>query len=782
MSTQTTRLRITVNGTVQGVGFRPFVYNLARTCGLAGTVCNTGKGVEIEVEGPPEAVRRFTGELQARPPALARITGLQCREMPPLGDREFIILQSHGQAAGQVLVPPDVATCADCRREMLDPADRHFRYPFTNCTNCGPRFTIVRDLPYDRPRTAMASFPMCPECAREYHDPADRRFHAQPVACPACGPQVTLVDAAGRSPDGLSGPAGVDSRDHDVITAAQQLLQAGYILAVKGLGGFHLACDARNAAAVDALRRRKHRPCRPLAVMCRDMSVVEEYCLVAPEERELLLSPAAPIVVLARKPGCPLPAVLAPGLQTLGVMLPYTPLHYLLFAGGPPALVMTSGNRSGLPLAIDNERALSELDGIADYFLLHNREIVNRCDDSVTMVVGGETQFLRRSRGYVPRPLAVPVPAGAPVVLGMGGEMKNTCCLLKAGEAYLSQHVGRVDTLEGQANLAGSRAALARLIRAEPAVVAYDLHPGYHSSRLAREMAVPVKTGVQHHHAHLAACMAENGLTAECAGLILDGTGYGPDGTIRGFEVLRGDYRRFAREYYLAPVPLPGGDGAVRNPWISAVAYLYTFLGRDGLDAARERFAHRGKELALVETMLRAGLNTPPASSCGRIFDAVSAMLGICEQSTYEAQAAIELGDLVPRFPAGRREAAEFPLDLQPYPCSFRGAVIDPAPVLAGVWREIKEGVPASRIARRFHDWVAAVVIAAALRLREKYGINNVCLSGGTWHNRYLSGVVPRLLAQKGFAVYSHHLVPAGDGGLSLGQAVAGCYRVSDGN
>lgn len=651
------RYRLKVSGTVQGVGFRPFVFNLAHAYRLGGEVYNDGEGVIIEVEGEAEAVAAFVRELAAGPPPLARIDRVESQVLPPVGERGFTIQQSRGRADGKVLAPPDVAVCPDCRRELADPADRHYRYPFTNCTNCGPRFTIIRALPYDRHRTTMSIFAMCPDCAREYHDPADRRFHAQPVACPACGPQVELVDRKGRP---------VAATGADWPETAGALLQKGYILAVKGLGGFHLACAAADREAVMELRRRKNRPAKPFALMCRDLATVERHCYVAAEEAELLRSPAAPIVLLRKRPDSPLPPELAPGMDSLGVMLPYTPLHLLLLQAGPPVLVMTSGNKSDLPLVTDNRQALAELGEIADYFLLHNREIINRCDDSVTAVVDGETLFFRRSRGYVPQPLAVPAAPGAPAVLGIGGEMKNTFCLLGEGKAYLSQHIGEVDLLEGQENLEQSIENFCRLVGIKPQVVAADLHPGYRSARLAGELAARLgirrHPGVQHHHAHLASCMAENGLDEEVIGIILDGTGYGLDGRLWGFEVMRGDYREFHREFHLAYVPLPGGERAVRNPWLTAAAYLITFLGEKGKEAARRLFGDRGRELALAEKMLAAGLNSPPASSCGRFFDAVAALLGVCFENTYEGQAAATLGSLVPWFPSGPFDSINAPL------------------------------------------------------------------------------------------------------------------------
>lgn len=753
------RRRLVVTGTVQGVGFRPFVYQLAAELALSGEVYNSGQGVVVEIEGRPEALAAFVARLSHEPPRLARIASLQVEELAPVDQRGFSIRESRGQAGGRTMVPPDVATCADCRREVLDPADRHYLYPFTNCTNCGPRYTITRTLPYDRARTSMAGFSLCAACAGEYRDPGDRRFHAQPVACPACGPQVELVDARNRA---VPGPW---------LEAVAGLLDEGRIVAVKGLGGFHLACDAENQAAVADLRRRKHRPAKPLAVMFASLAEVRHHLFVSPAEEEALTSPAAPIVILRRRPGSPLPPDLAPGLKSLGAMLPYTPVHHLLLAHRPGPLVMTSGNVTGLPLVTGNAEALASLGEAADFFLIHNREILNRCDDSLGQVVDGDLRLLRRSRGYVPAPLKLAVPAG-PVTLGIGGEMKNTLCLLQGDQAYLSQHVGAVDTLEGQRNLQGSLAALVGLTGAQATAVAFDLHPGYQSSRLARSLPGLVPCGVQHHHAHLASAMAENGLTGEVLGIILDGTGYGTDGRIWGFEILRGGYLSFSREAHLAWVPLAGGEQAVRKTWLSAISYLTEFLGEEGRKLARERLPVAGPEIALVEQALARRVNSPPVSSCGRLFDAVASLLGLCQENTYEGQAAATLGDHTPWA------VSAAPV---PYPYGFKGRIIDPGPLLAAVAADLVGGVATDEIALRFHDTVVAMVVEVCAAVRAGGGPGRVVLAGGTWYNRYLVSSAVRELTRRGFAVYPPRLVPAGDGGLALGQAVIARCRLAEG-
>lgn len=760
---EATCLRLLVKGTVQGVGFRPFVYHLAQKHGLGGQVLNTTRGVIIEIEGTPAAVAAFVRELRAHPPRLARIESVEEETVPCRGYRAFTIVKSRGEAAREAMVPADVATCEDCRREVFDPEDRHHLYPFTNCTNCGPRFTIVRDIPYDRVQTSMAGFPMCPACAREYHDPADRRFHAQPVACPACGPQVELVDRAGRR---LAGP-------DDWREAVWERLQGGAIVAIKGLGGFHLACDAKCAAAVEELRRRKGRDAKPFAVMARDVDTVRRYCHLEAAEEELLTSPAAPIVILERLSDCPLPAALAPNLRTLGVMLPYTPLHFLLLSGPLDLLVMTSGNKSELPLVKENERALAELGDIADYFLWHNRPIVNRCDDSVTFVLAAQPRFVRRSRGYVPQGINVPRFSRA-VVLGIGGEMKNAFCLLKQQQAFMSQHIGEMEHLEGEEFLQESLSQWQKFLAVTPEVVAYDLHPDYAASRLARSLPAAAHVGVQHHHAHLASCLGENGESGPAIGLILDGTGYGPDGHLWGFEILSGDFISFRRHYHLRYLPLPGGEQAVRQPWRTAVSYLCGYLGEEGVALAYELWGKtRQAELEVVLGLLRTRFNSPLACGCGRLFDAVAVLLGLGELGTYEGQLAVELGELVPREALG--------LPLEPYPYAFAGEEIDAGPLVASLWQDCRQGTAKETVAKRFHDTLVVLLVEAAQRVAGETGLSRVVLSGGTWQNRYLFLRVEEELRRAGLIVLSHRQVPANDGGLALGQALVADRRWEQG-
>jgi len=750
--------RIIIKGIVQGVGFRPFVYNRARAWGIKGAVLNSAQGVIIEAEGDEKDVKCFLRELRESPPPLAVISSCQEIEMPPAGYRSFEILTSDTGVDKEALVPPDVATCPDCTREIFDPQDRHYMYPFTNCTNCGPRFTITREIPYDRPKTSMACFEMCEQCFREYHDPGDRRFHAQPVACPACGPRVEVLDRQGEK---------VAGRD-DWLHACWDILREGKIIAVKGLGGFHLTCDAKNKEAVEALRRRKGRDNKPFAVMCRDLSTVQKYCIAGEEEIELLTSSEAPIVILRKNlhcemPGRGLPEVLAPGLKTLGVMLPYTPLHLLLFRGPFDILVMTSGNYTGLPLVITNSSAISELKEIADYFLCHNREIVNRCDDSLVQVIDGETHVLRRSRGYVPHPVHVPRRGDMPVVLGAGGEMKNNFCLLKKNQAFLSQYIGEIDSQEGEENLLTSLLNFQQLIGVVPDIVAYDAHPGYASSRVARQIPARAYVEVQHHHAHLASCMAENGLEdEEVIGVVLDGTGYGTDGHLWGFEILTGSYDGFQRWFHLAYVPLPGGEAAIRQPWRTAVAYLLAFLGEEGKKYARMIFPD--KNMDVLEKMVEKKFNSPLSSGCGRLFDAVSALLGICLENTYEGQAAIELGEAV-MIPAEWNK-------LQPYPYEIKEGIILPGKIIGGIINDKMDGVPVEIISTRFHETLVSIIGDVVSRVSSATCLKKVALSGGTWQNQYLFRAAKKFFSARGYQVLYHRQVPANDGGIALGQVM----------
>ena len=609
----------------------------------------------------------------------------------------------------------------------------------------------------------MNPFAMCKTCAGDYHDLSNRRFHAEPVACPECGPHVYVTDRTG-------GRLGDDS---NWLETCWRLLGEGNNLAVKGIGGFHLVCDAMNAQAVRTLRIRKGRDAKPFAVMCRDLGSTKKHCFVDSEEEALLLSRQAPIVILKRKPDCDLPEELAPGIGTLGVVLPYSPLHLLLFNGPFHELVMTSGNYSNLPLVKDNEAALVELGRIADYFLFHNREIINRCDDSLVQVVRREMQFLRRSRGYVPDPILVPREANTPVILGIGGEMKNNFCFLKENQAFLSQYIGEIDDMEGEKSLLESLHNFERLIGVNPGIVAFDMHPGYSSGRIARELPARLHVPVQHHHAHLASCMAENMLSNEdVIGVILDGTGYGTDDCLWGFEFLTGNYSGFQRRIHLAYTPLPGGEMAIREPWRTAYSFLSTFLGDKGSRHGRKLFA--GKDIDTIDRMLAARFNAPFASSCGRLFDAVSALLGICLFNTYEGQAAIELGEYASATYRGDYSFKAYPFEIS------KGLVL-PGRLLKQIVEDRQSGLPLGVISTRFHLTIAEIVRDGALKLRVETGITKVALSGGTWQNRLLFQHAKKMLSDSGFEVFYHRKVPANDGGIALGQAMIAHWRVKAG-
>lgn len=767
--TQAVRRRVTVRGTVQGVGFRPFVHRLATDLALAGYVSNTASGVLIEVEGPPEGVARFCDRLVAEPPPLAAVTGVGVEEMPTTGTGGAFAIRSTERSAGRTLLPPDTATCADCLRELADPADRRHRHPFVTCTHCGPRFTIATGMPYDRAVTTMTDFPMCPACAREYGDPGDRRFHAQPVACPDCGPRLRLLPAAGSG----AGPA----RDADALAAARSLLAGGRIVAVKGLGGYHLACDATDARAVDTLRTRKERGGKPFAVMCADLDAVRRIASPSPAEVAALVSPHRPIVLLRRSAAYDgLAPGVCPGSPHLGVMLPYTPVHALLFGlpgdpPGPRALVMTSGNRSGEPIVTDDDEALVRLAGLADAWLAHDRAIASPCDDSLLRVrPDGTEQVLRRSRGYVPRPLRLPV-AVRPA-LAVGGDLKNALCVGEGDQAWFGPHIGDMGDLTTLEAARRAEAQMRCLTGVSPELVAADRHPGYHSARWARRRAVrlPERTPrfVQHHHAHIASAMAEHGLdgTAPVIGVAFDGTGYGDDGTVWGGEILLADYAGFRRFARLSPAPLPGGDAGVANPCRLALARLWAAGVRWDADLPCVA-ACATDELALLARQLTRGVACVATSSMGRLFDAVSSLVGVCHRAEYEAQAALEL------------EAAAvsaWDADTSAYAFGIAAGAWDPAPVLSALVADLRRGAPVPVLAARFHRGVARAVTQMCRRARRDTGLATVALSGGVFANALLEEESTRLLAGDGFTVLRHGEVPPNDGGLALGQLVVAAH------
>ena len=752
--TQWIRLQVEVSGVVQGVGFRPYVYREALKRSLKGWVLNNRHGVVIEIEGPPLNVDQFLVELNRCSLRLAHINDIRCTSIDTAGDDGFFILESGSEGDGVPRIPADVAVCLNCRQDIQSPHNRRHQYPFTNCTDCGPRYTIIQGVPYDRRQTTMSGFTMCCECEQEYHNPLERRFHAQPNACPQCGPQAVLYDNQGET---IPGPW----REKTL-----SLLKAGHILAVKGLGGFHLACDAKNPEAVQTLRHRKGRPARPFAVMCRDESLVRDYCYVNKKEAELLTSPEAPIVVLRRRPGSILSNGLAPKAGTLGVMLPYTPLHYLLFGQDLEMLVMTSGNEPGLPLAKGSEEALRDLGGVTDFFLTHNRPIHKRCDDSLVQVVEGVPYMLRRSRGYVPAPIAVPVPNNHPQVFAAGGDLKNTFCFLKDGYAYPGPHIGDLSYAETRRVYLEAAGELAEMLQVEPTIVAYDCHPGYHSTTLATQKPL-IHQPVWHHHAHLASCMAENQLTGPVIGVICDGTGYGKDGTIWGGEVLSGDYLDFEREYHLEPVLLPGGEAAVRHPWRMAVSWLWQSAGQEGITLAKALFADKDSDINFLATMLKGKVNSPLVSSCGRLYDAVAALLGICRENTYDGQAPMELAEAALGYDRGS------------YPFTIEGKTIHCSALIKRLVDDYLRGKDAGKIAAAFEGTLVEMFAAAVERVRQQKGLDRVVLSGGSFQNPYLLTSLRTRLQSAGFHVYTQRQVPANDGGLALGQALVAAWRES---
>jgi len=801
----TAAVRIEVAGVVQGVGFRPFVYSLARERGLTGWVNNTAQGVTIVVEGADDDVARFPENVRAFAPPMAVIESVSWGSVPVEGFTDFGIRESESRG-DLTLVSPDIATCPECLVEMRDPANRRHGYPFTNCTNCGPRFTIIESLPYDRPGTSMKVFPMCPECGAEYADPGDRRFHAQPNACPVCGPRLFL-NIKGRAPSGWEWdhPQETVPRPHrdvsrervrtaDILQAAAMILIGDDVLAVKGLGGFHLSCDATNEEAVAKLRSRKRRWGKPLAVMVPDLECARRLCEVSDAEAELLMGAKRPIVLLrlrgasagpgspaiasagrdrngldrsaslAGEPGPALAPSVAPGLSELGVMLPYTPLHHLLLqsVGGRP-LVMTSGNVSDEPIAIDNAEALTRLSGLADAFLLHDRPILQRYDDSVVRVVAGRTELVRRSRGYAPFPLHLPFETDRHI-LAVGPEQKNTFCLARDGYAFVSQHIGDMENAETFEAWERTLALYESMFRVRPALVAYDLHPEYLTTKAALGLGLPA-IGVQHHHAHVAAVTAEHGISEPVIGLAFDGTGYGSDGTIWGGEVLLADWAGFERIAHLRPVPMPGGAAAIRRPARMAFGLL------SGMD--RGLFDHPGAsilqrslttmEYTTLTAMVTRGLNSPLTSSMGRLFDAVAALTGVRADAIYEGQAAIEL------------EALADPAEPGAYRFGLVGSdpvVIDPEPVVRSILDDIAAGVPTPAISARFHRAVVNASVDVAVSACERTGVRHVACCGGVFMNRIVLAGVMEGVEAAGLTALIHRDLPMNDGAVSYGQSV----------
>jgi hydrogenase maturation protein HypF len=763
MNAKLERRSIAIRGVVQGVGFRPFVYGLASRLALSGFVRNEVGGVQIEVEGDSDSLDQFVTRLATDLPPLAQLDNLSWERRPTCGDRAFHIEQSAFEQKGPVVITPDAATCDDCLRELFDPNDRRYRYPFLNCTNCGPRLTIVLAAPYDRQRTTMAGFEMCAACRAEYEDPGNRRFHAQPVACPACGPRLQAMDRMGRA-----------IQASDPLALLVDVLRAGQIAGVKGIGGFHLACDATNGAAVAELRRRKHRDEKPFALMVMDLEAAARWCEVSAAEQVLLTSPRRPIVLLRKRAGHGVAEGIAPGNPSLGIMLPYTPLHHLLLRAleGMP-LVMTSGNQSDEPIAYEDGDAVARLGGIADFFLTHNRPIHVRCDDSVTRVIGEMESPIRRSRGVAPQPVRLPMACMKPV-LAVGGQLKGAIALGRETQAIVSHHLGDLDHFEAYRAFERDVALYEQLFATTPATIAHDLHPDYASTRYAIRRAAEAGmecVAVQHHHAHMASCMAEHGLDEPVIGVTFDGTGYGTDGAVWGGEFLLGDYGAFRRAAQLRYVGLPGGDKAIREPWRMAIAHL-----RDaGARCPPLEKRHTAVEWKAIERMLERRFNTPLTSSAGRLFDAVAALAGVRDVTSYEGQAAMELEWLATDVPA----CGGYPFSVDDSGGDAKPWMIDTRPMIAAVAADAGGMEIAARIARRFHTTMVELIADVCGRIRTVSGLGCVVLSGGVFMNALLADETQRRLIDLGFRVYRHRIVPPNDGGLSLGQLAIAARRIA---
>lgn len=761
-----TRSEILVRGLVQGVGFRPFIYTQASRLDLCGRVRNNSQGVLIEVEGNHVAIEQFVTDLTLKAPSLAAIESVECNHhLPPIDYSDFLILESTQVGDEERFVPlaADIATCEDCLRELFDPLDRRYQYPFINCTNCGPRFTIIEDIPYDRARTTMGEFEMCADCRAEYEDPLNRRFHAEPIACHDCGPKLSLVTSSNLPIHTGAGET--------IIETVKGLLLEGRVVAIKGVGGFHLTCDALNGDAVALLRARKYREDKPFAMMAANLDVIRDHCDVSLTEEQLLLSKRRPIVLLSRKSGSLVPGAVAPGVTNLGFMLPYSPLHNLLLQHLDRPLVMTSGNVSDEPICFGDEQAIRRLGPIADYFLLHNRRIHMRTDDSVTRVFDGREMLLRRSRGYVPESIKTSLKFKTQI-LAVGAELKNTFCFGRDQHAFVSHHIGDLENLETLRSFTEGIEHYKRLFHLHPEVVAYDLHPEYLSTKYALELdSINNKIGVQHHHAHIASCMADNELEGKVIGIAMDGLGFGSDGRLWGGEFFVADYIEAERVAHLSYVPMPGGAKAIREPWRMAAIYLHETFGDKFLSLELpfvKQLEQRG--WPTLRSMVTTRTNCPETSSMGRLFDAVSALLGIRSLVNYEGQAAIELEAIATKDGVG---AYEFSVDDQ--------NVIDARPVVRRAVEDLLTGCQREVVAAKFHASVAHLIVRVATTTREQRKLNRVALSGGVFQNLFLLRQACRLLRTDGFEVFTHSRVPTNDGGISLGQASIANARINSG-
>ena len=748
--------RVNVNGIVQGVGFRPFVFQLAEYHKINGNVSNTSSGVFLHIEGSQGQLEAFMEDLHQKAPPLAHITEINQSPEALKHLSSFKIVSSSGRKKSDTLISPDVSVCDDCRRELFDPDNRRYRYPFINCTNCGPRYTIIDDMPYDRPNTSMKHFPMCPACQAEYDDPLNRRFHAQPNACPDCGPQLTLYDHDQKR-----------IKTDDPVRETARLLKMGHIVAIKGIGGYHLAADAVNDEAVNRLRKRKHREEKPLALMALDLSAVRKFAHVTPGEEALLVSNKRPIVLLAKKSPNSISSGISPKNRYFGTMLPYTPLHYLLMSCGFTALVMTSGNLSEEPIAVDNEAAFDRLSGIADYFLTHNRDIYVRCDDSIMRHDGRTQRFIRRSRGYAPVPIFLN--RKMPVVLACGGALKNTVCFTRGRNAFLSQHIGDLENPKAYDGFCRTIDQMKRILDVKPDVIACDLHPDYLSTRYAEEQRDIPLIRVQHHHAHIAGVMAENRIGGPVMGLAFDGTGLGTDGTLWGGEILLAEEDQFKRLAYFQPIAMPGGTAAIREPWRMGVSYLYHVYGDDlfNLDLPLINTVGVNKVRFIVK-MIQKGVNSPLTSSLGRLFDGIAAICGVRYTSAFEGQAAMELEMMAEKGDEWRTG----PNDME------KCKKIPIKPIIEHIIMDMRKGLPSSLISYRFHMGLIRMVTGICENIGKAYGLNRVAMSGGVFQNMILQTGLDHSLRRKGFNVYTNRQVPVNDGGLSLGQAVVAASQV----
>jgi hydrogenase maturation protein HypF len=752
------RLRALIQGAVQGVGFRPFVFRLAAEMGLAGWVLNSAQGVFLEIEGDKPSLDSFLLRLQNEKPPQARIWSLEFSFLRPVGYERFEIRRSEDGGEKTASVLPEIAACQDCLSEILDPEDRHFLYPFTNCTNCGPRFTIIRELPYDRANTSMAAFLMCEDCRREYENPRDRRFHAQPTACPACGPALELRDERGESL----------AKGKAALLKAAQAVREGRILALKGLGGFLLMVDARSEEAVKRLRERKLREEKPFALLMASLEQVKEHCQVSPLEERLLLSPESPILLLARREESAIAPAVAPGNPNLGVMLPYSPLHHLLMREAGFPVVATSGNRTDEPIVTDEKEALERLKGIADLFLVHNRPILRHCDDSVVRILLGREMVMRRARGYAPLPIHVK--KRLPAILAVGAHLKNTIALSSGERVIISQHIGDLETPQAYRAFLAAVEDLQRLYDIKPEAAACDMHPDYLSSKYARSLGLPL-VEVQHHHAHLASCLAENEVEGPALGICWDGTGYGPDGSLWGSEFLIGDYAGCERAAHFLPLALPGGEKAIREPKRIALSMLYSLFGkvaleRDDLEAVRN---FTGAQREALLQMLQKGINSPLSCGIGRLFDGAAALIGLRQKATFEGQPAMEL-----EFIADGQETSSYPFEIM----EGKPLAADWRPIISAIIDDLNHGLPKEIIARRFHN----SLIEAAVEIASRLQIAKIVLSGGVFQNRILAEGIFQRLTERGFEVHLHQRVPPNDGGISLGQAMAAAAQLEAGS